>query len=231
MGNTPSTDTYTEQRSEAFKQARTAILASSPFSQPSAVHLTEQQIDLVLADCYAEVSSGHADEDYMKAAIYAVIIQTVITATKSEVIKKRVESLLAIAAISIKGMNCSACSDRKYYSSCMVSLDLHEYIVDAIQSLLDLNIDEPSKWSLSYQAKFSLDKLCLMYDDYLPLRYCSVYHKRDQRGMEDVQKSLEEMWCHQAGDEDDCCRCWDEAWITENVGHGKYCSVLRWSFS
>jgi hypothetical protein len=126
--------------------------------------------------------------------------------------------LLALASRSIKGEACLECRETEYKSpNRLDEFDNmeHDYFVKKIHELVVAAETRGLEWSLDCRAKFSLNKLCAVYDEYQPLQYLA--QDPETPGDLPVDPTFETMWCHQGGN----CRCWDEGYDC----HGKYCHL------
>jgi hypothetical protein len=190
--------------------------------------LTQSQINMAVDDCYERIRTNSLDESYMYAVINGVymFVEYAIDGgrTPGPLVQEGMENLISLASRTIKGEACRECDEGSEYKSPNRQDEyVHEHFVDKMRELVKMGELLKVEWSLGDLAKYSLNKLCLVYDIYKPLRYLSEDPTRPSNGADNI--AFEDMWCHKTEDMPDIyrggCRCWDE----RTGDHFKYCEV------
>jgi hypothetical protein len=211
------------------KQVHYILLSDSSMNHPHEI-LTKEQITLAVDECYEKIRTNKLMQNYDDIFVFAVIEGIVWRLIWGEQISgKDIEhgmgQLLGLASRTIKGEACLECRETEYKSPNRLDEleDMeHDYFVDKIEELVAGAKRIGLEWSLDRRAKFSLNKLCAVYDQYRPLQYLA---QNPDDGEALVDPTYETMWCHWGEDNGDAyrrsCKCWDI-----NIGaHMKHCHM------
>ena len=213
------------ERTEATRQAKAGLIAATANTTDDII-LSKEQIALVVEDCFNDIANKKIDGPYIAAVIEGVGMYIESKKNQDEEVKNGVEQLLALASRTIKGEQCPGCGDQ-YCSGSGVSPTIHRLFFHTIFEMMGPPQTQPSTWTLSHRARFSLNKLCDAFDDiYGELRYIIKVEAGTMDG--EFQGQLEEMWCHHPWDEyDDArydgCGCWDKWSAYGGYGHLEGC--------
>jgi bacterioferritin-associated ferredoxin len=189
---------------DPLKKAET-ILQNPAIGRPGLL-LSSQELSIAVENVYSKLSSNiEVEERYIVNLVVAIVDRVRID---GEGMTEGIEQVVRLAARMVKGEACGKCYSAEYQSPTRSSIDLARQFVDAIEALDGIATALGVKVFMSSKPKFSIEKLCSIYD-----HFDQVRHLIDD--LNDIEE-LEEMWCH-----DGCCAsCWDSG---DGDLHLKWC--------
>jgi hypothetical protein len=177
---------------DPLKKART-ILSSSNLVKPGSL-LTSQELARAVDDVLDSFRSKAAvDEDYIINLIEGIVEGV----RKEGGVNEAMEQMVSLAARMVKGERCGECGSLDYHSPIRGSIDLTDEYVDALADLVNIASEQGTDVVLSAKARFSIDKLVTIYDEY--------HWLQNLFKMDFETDDLEEMWCHKS----QSCWCWE----------------------
>ena len=174
---------------------------------------TKESVDLAAKNCYESIRKREKVESNMINLAEAVAVRAIEEGSGQQ---DAAEELIFLAARSIKGEQCK--DHPNYKSPCRVPARVHREFAEAIGDLEDA-LAGPT---YSNKAKFALGKLFSAY----PKQYAflRMFTSPTNLTTNELQEELEEMWCHQCENFEDC-DCWDvssKSWQRHSKGCGLY---------
>jgi hypothetical protein len=138
-------------------------------------------------------SKAAVDEDYIINLIEGIVEGV----RKEGGVNEAMEQMVSLAARMVKGERCGECGSLDYHSPIRGSIDLTDEYVDALADLVNIASEQGTDVVLSAKARFSIDKLVTIYDEY--------HWLQNLFKMDFETDDLEEMWCHKS----QSCWCWE----------------------
>jgi hypothetical protein len=183
------------------------ILQNPAIGRPGLL-LSTQELSLAVDNVYSNFRSGRmVNESYIINLLDAIVDRI---RRDREGMVEGIEQVVMLAARMVKGEACEECYMSDYQSPTHGSVELARRFVDTIEDLDGLATDHGVELLLSSRTRYSIDKLCSIYEYFDWVRHLGGY-----AGDAD---DLEEMWCH--GKSRCGADCWDSGY--DNL-HLKWC--------
>jgi len=206
------------------KRAKFMLLNDTTIVKP--IIMTQQDMDLVVNDCYRQIWWDTVDFAYIDAVVEGIVQQVERgEGSPKESMIWALEKILDLTARMVKGEGCTECREKCREPTRFDSFS-RANILQAVDDLGMEAIDEGAELSgLNERTKFCLDKLRSTHFVY---EFIHGLSQADSLKNEPTYKHLAEMWCEsdtkvEKHDPAWECTCWDE----DFTYHSKLCPMAE----